>query len=347
MKLTVQRARAQLTNQRGKVGVILLALLLLGGGGFAVWYFVLRDAGGGGGGVIAKAHAATIETRLPAEAKVFGGFNVRSLLESDLWKHVEAFMPGDVRAEMAKLGLKLEDLDVVTFAASSPEVASGMEVVAVARGRFDGQALSAQIAAVKDVVKATLAGSEGFTAPGGMAVVFPTKGEAVLGSETWVTKTLERSKASAQAPPAPMGMLAEVADLRDFIDEDASFWVAGMPRQELALGMMMPNLDVRRLAASVDLRGGGVSARLALALADASQADGLIMQFNLAKSAFAHAPPSSLGAIGGHMDVGRKLMDGLDLSNDGRVLRLALDLDADLLKELIGAASSFGAFGFP
>lgn len=307
-------------DERGKAAVIILALVAVAAIGFAVYWFVLR----GGGGEASK----LVTAHIPAEAEMVGGLDVPSVVNSSFAKELigaSGVSMDEVTAQLAKAGVKLDDLKTIAFGMTG--VGSGNpEVVTVAKGTFDANAIKGAVETLSNVAKAR-AEAEGMHVPGfdPSTLQVLDSGVVVGGSGELFQKSLALAKGGGKSADDN----AALRSLRKHIDEGASFWVTGPIPDNLPMGGMggmgMLGGDMGKpthFGVSADV-GSKVDVSIAVHFDSgdagkmASSIDGML---GFAKMA-ASGPEA-------------ELLDSLSVSGSGQVLSASFSLDAAMVKKM-------------
>ena len=326
--MTHRQTPPGIARPRGKAPIALIAILAVVAIA-VVLFFVLRGGGGGAAAKLASAH-------IPAEAEFVGGVDVQGVLGSEMLKSMMAdkgVSLETVTAELAKHGIKLEDIKTVAFGATLGSGDVPRQFVAVGQGTFDGSALKAAIEGAK---LAEAAATEGMAMPltfDQIEVIDPQT--VVMGTADFVKKSLGIASGAEQS----IDTRPELKDLRAAIDQGASLWMAGPVPEGVgalgALGMMggggLGKPTHFAISANV---GADIKVRVAIHFAsgDAGAVASKVGQLLSFASAMAKGPEADV-------------LSSLDISGSGQVLTASVTLSKAFIAE--AAKKGGGGFGLP
>lgn len=304
---------AGFTNQRGSALVWILITLIVAGGAFAVYWFVIRGGGGG-------ATTALVNRAIPADATMLVGFDPQAILNSpmlaDLAKS-QGFGVDAIKAELAKVNIKPEALKAVVVGMG----ANMSDSVAIFAGDIDATALKAGIGAISALSPEA----------GEMADVLQFEsiegGLVIAGGGELYKKSVSTARGQGQA-----GLDSNLEKVLGAIDRSAPIWAAGLLPEETTrefkmVGRMLGNTGPPSHAAiSVDI-GSTMKVKLAVLFPDADagqMADQIKMLLKLAPMG---QLPDGVGDI----------LNSLDLSGSGEVLKASISIPSETLQKLAKA----------
>lgn len=306
-------------DERGSAAAWILALLVLAGVAFAVYWFVVRQAPAGSSALAARV--------LPAEVDVIGGVDIGRLFSDARIKDMARGRGVDLDAlgaEVAKTGIKLEDLKSLVFGGRMAESSLRDAIIAV-QASTDAKAavgaVQALLTMIPEQLRQVVSGGRVEALDGG--IVLTGSGEL-----------LDHSLAVARGEGAPLGDKAGLSDVRKALDDGAMFWTAAaIPKEALSQipGMVATQLGgmPSHFGFSANI-GSATELRAALHIpgADASKVVGAIeMLLNVGKM--------RLGAAE------KAIIDNLELKGDGATLIATVTLSQAQIDDLLkGAVAS-------
>lgn len=331
--------RSLLPNRSGKAVPIVLGVIVVAAIAFAVYWFAFRKAGGDA--------SKLVTSYIPKEVQVVGGLDVKGFYASPLYADLGDFEKKitedkKFKAMSEKTGFDYKKVETVAFGIGDVTSMMGRagdgekapKFVAVVKGSWDSAKM---MSSMKEMAgdKAEEKDIEGVKAmvSKGVSAGFPAEGVMLAGSADMFATAIKLSKGTGESVDAN----AEIGAVRKFVDEGATFWVAGVVPKEAA-GQMPGDFGTPSAGALSISLASGIEVKGAVKLASAEEATKAQTQLKMGiglASGFAASVP----------DVGedlKKIVEGVKIEASNDVLTVSASASADVVKKLIAAGKKQG-----